>query len=61
MGLGSKLNKEADSNEELGKIATFSIKPLMEKIRTIVDEFEQELPKKLWPYPSYSELLHSYS
>ena len=50
---------DADIDKQ-GEHATFTVKKLMNDIRTISDEFEKLLPKELWPYPSYADLLHTH-
>ena len=44
--------------EAQGKHIYATLKPLMEAIRGLVDDFERITPN--WPYPSYAELLHSH-
>ncbi|HEY8389821.1 MAG TPA: glutamine synthetase III [Clostridia bacterium] len=33
--------------------------PLMNELRTVIDQLEQNVSKTLWPYPDYSDLLYS--
>lgn len=31
----------------------------MDKLREVVDELETRVPKEIWPYPTYGEILYS--
>lgn len=53
----SKIENNNDLTEK-GKIATYELKPVMYKLRTLVDEIEKITPANLWPWPNYVELLH---
>ncbi len=58
-----KLLNEIKSNDDIsdkGKIITYELVPLMLKIRTIVDKSEEIIPKDMWPWPDYVDLLHAY-
>ena len=46
--------------EKQGSHANTTIKDLMNAIRELADEFEKTVPKDLWPYPSYADLLHTH-
>ncbi|MHA1401262.1 MAG: glutamine synthetase III family protein [Candidatus Heimdallarchaeaceae archaeon] len=48
----------SDDTKAAGE-GTYKIRPLMEKIRTASDALESMIPKDLWPFPSYIDLLHS--
>ncbi len=57
--LERQLHEIHDADVEVqGKHTNATIKPLMEDIRKLVDEFERITPN--WPYPSYADLLHSH-
>ena len=53
---------EESSNMEISKAAQHAcevLRPLMHALRKHVDAAELICPAKLWPFPSYSELLFS--
>lgn len=56
--------KEAAAAVDIGKTAQQraeichdSVIPAMQRLRHVVDAIEPIMPKKLWPYPSYMELM----
>lgn len=46
--------------EECAKFFCDTIRPLMLEIRGNVDAAEKLVPRDIWPYPSYEEMLHSH-
>ena len=38
-----------------------TIKPLMDSVRTMADSLEGMVDRRLWPFPTYSELLHEHA
>jgi len=54
--------KEVKGGEERLKQAGFYrhvVFSLMSEVRTVVDELEQFVAKKYWPFPSYGDMLFS--
>ena len=37
-----------------------TIKPLMESTRGVADQMEGLVDRRLWPFPTYSEILHDH-
>ena len=37
-----------------------TIKPLMDSARAVADRMEGIVDRRLWPFPTYSELLHEH-
>ncbi len=51
-------DKESGRNEEEGAyFAAKELKGEMKKLRSIIDEAELLVPKRLWPVPTYGDLL----
>ena len=49
--------KPTDSVEEISLYYKEKVLPLMDEIRTAIDEIEAKVDKSYWPYPSYGDLL----
>ena len=55
-----KVTAEASSIEETKKMAFFykdTVRPVMESLRTPVDELEMIVDKDIWPMPTYADLM----
>jgi glutamine synthetase len=37
-----------------------TLKPVMESARAVADQLEGVVDRRLWPFPTYSELLHGH-
>ena len=51
--------KELESVPELAKYHEYTIHDAMHKLREVVDELESIVPRDIWPYPTYGDLLYS--
>ncbi len=51
--------KEIESVPELAKYHEYTIHEAMHSLREAVDELESIVPRDLWPYPTYGDLLYS--
>ena len=51
--------KDLESVPELAKYHEYTIHDAMHKLREVVDELESIVPRDIWPYPTYGDLLYS--
>ncbi len=47
----------ADAWPERARRCCFEIRPAMDELRAVVDAIEREMPKSLWPFPSYMDMM----
>ncbi|MFW9992086.1 MAG: glutamine synthetase III [Candidatus Odinarchaeota archaeon] len=47
-----------DDLDEAANHAVYQIEPAMKTLRKVVDEIEGFIPSDLWPFPSYTDILH---
>ena len=52
-----KDDKKPVSSEALAAYCSDIILPLMEELRCEIDAMEPLVPKNVWPYPSYADIL----
>lgn len=58
--LESLINKcNCENNGECANYCADSVLPAMEGVRAVCDELETVMPRELWPFPNYTEILYS--
>lgn len=57
--LTAAISEVSNAHENEDSVAANALLPVMQTIRKIVDELEQNVADKDWPFPKYTELLFS--